>query len=53
LLPHYDRRTWLVLIDVSEDMAARVRLHVRDSKVDKVEDLAVGDAENLAYPKFI
>jgi len=49
-LPHYDKRTRLVGIDISEDMLAKARRRVRDRKLDNVEDIAVGDAEALAYP---
>lgn len=49
-LPHYDKRTRLVGIDISEDMLAKARRRVRDRKLDNVEDIAIGDAEALAYP---
>jgi len=49
-LPHYDKRTRLVGIDISEDMLAKARRRVRDRKLDNVEDIGVGDAEALAYP---
>ena len=49
-LPHYDKRTRLVGIDISEDMLAKARRRVRERKLDNVEDIAIGDAEALAYP---
>lgn len=49
-LPHYNKRTRLVGIDISDDMLAKARRRVQTRKLDNVEDIAIGDAEALAYP---
>jgi phosphatidylethanolamine/phosphatidyl-N-methylethanolamine N-methyltransferase len=48
-LPHYDKRTRLVGIDISEAMLEKARRRARDLKLENVEEIAVGDAEALAY----
>lgn len=49
-LPHYDKRTRLVGIDISEAMLDKARERARKLGLDNVEDIAVGDAEALSYP---
>jgi phosphatidylethanolamine/phosphatidyl-N-methylethanolamine N-methyltransferase len=49
-LPHYDKRTRLVGIDISEAMLEKARERARKLGLDNVEEIAVGDAEALAYP---
>ncbi|MBB4860517.1 phosphatidylethanolamine/phosphatidyl-N-methylethanolamine N-methyltransferase [Novosphingobium chloroacetimidivorans] len=49
-LPHYDKRTRLVGIDISEAMLDKARRRARELKLENVEEIAVGDAEALAYP---
>jgi phosphatidylethanolamine/phosphatidyl-N-methylethanolamine N-methyltransferase len=49
-LPHYDKRTRLVGIDISEAMLEKARERAKKLGLDNVEDIAVGDAEALAYP---
>jgi len=48
-LPHYDRRTRLVGIDISEAMLEKARERARTLGLDNVEEIAVGDAEALTY----
>jgi len=48
-LPHYDKRTRLVGIDISEAMLEKARRRARALKLENVEEIAVGDAEALAY----
>lgn len=48
-LPHYDKRTRLVGIDISEAMLEKARRRARELKLENVEDIAIGDAEALAY----
>jgi len=48
-LPHYDKRTRLVGIDISEAMLEKARRRARTLKLENVEEIAVGDAEALAY----
>jgi phosphatidylethanolamine/phosphatidyl-N-methylethanolamine N-methyltransferase len=48
-LPHYDKRTRLVGIDISEAMLDKARRRARALKLENVEEIAVGDAEALAY----
>jgi phosphatidylethanolamine/phosphatidyl-N-methylethanolamine N-methyltransferase len=49
-LPHYSKRTRLVGIDISEAMLDKARERAKRLGLDNVEDIAVGDAEALAYP---
>lgn len=49
-LPHYDKRTRLVGIDISEAMLDKARRRARELKLENVEEIAVGDAEALIYP---
>lgn len=49
-LPHYDKRTRLVGIDISEAMLQKARRRARELKLQNVEEIAVGDAEALVYP---
>jgi phosphatidylethanolamine/phosphatidyl-N-methylethanolamine N-methyltransferase len=49
-LPHYNRRTKLVGIDISEAMLDKARERARKLGLDNVEEIAVGDAEALVYP---
>jgi phosphatidylethanolamine/phosphatidyl-N-methylethanolamine N-methyltransferase len=49
-LPHYDKRTRLVGIDISEAMLDKARERAKKLGLDNVEDIAVGDAEALVYP---
>jgi phosphatidylethanolamine/phosphatidyl-N-methylethanolamine N-methyltransferase len=48
-LPHYDKRTRLVGIDISEAMLDKARERAKKLSLDNVEEIAVGDAEALAY----
>jgi len=48
-LPHYDKRTRLVGIDISEAMLEKARRRARALKLENVEEIAVGDAEALTY----
>jgi phosphatidylethanolamine/phosphatidyl-N-methylethanolamine N-methyltransferase len=49
-LPHYDKRTRLVGIDISEAMLDKARERAKKLGLDNVEEIAVGDAEALVYP---
>lgn len=49
-LPHYDKRTRLVGIDISEAMLEKARERAKKLGLDNVEEIAIGDAEALAYP---
>jgi phosphatidylethanolamine/phosphatidyl-N-methylethanolamine N-methyltransferase len=49
-LPSYGKGTRIVGVDISEPMLDRARRRVRLLHLDHVESIAVGDAENLAFP---
>jgi phosphatidylethanolamine/phosphatidyl-N-methylethanolamine N-methyltransferase len=48
-LPHYDKRTRLVGIDISEAMLDKARERAKKLGLDNVEEIAIGDAEALVY----
>lgn len=48
-LPQYRRSSRITGIDISEDMLARARRRVRDEGLANVDEIALGDAEELAY----
>jgi len=52
-LPSYGRRTRVTGIDISEGMLEKARIRVRRHGLTNVEDIAVGDAEKLAFPDNI
>jgi phosphatidylethanolamine/phosphatidyl-N-methylethanolamine N-methyltransferase len=49
-LPGYARSNRLVGVDISEPMLARARERVAELGLDHVEEIAVMDAEDLAFP---
>lgn len=49
-LPHYDERTRLVGIDISEPMLAKARERVARFDLRNVEQIAIMDAERLEFP---
>lgn len=48
-LPQYSRNNRIVAVDLSDAMLEKARARVRDQKLDHVEEVAVGDAENLQF----
>ncbi len=48
-LPQYSRSNRIVAVDLSDAMLDKARARVRDQKLDHVEQVAVGDAENLQF----
>ena len=48
-LPQYSRNNRIVAVDLSDAMLDKARARVRDQKLDHVEEVAVGDAENLQF----
>jgi phosphatidylethanolamine/phosphatidyl-N-methylethanolamine N-methyltransferase len=49
-LPQYSRVNRIVAVDLSDAMLDKARARVREQKLDHVEEVAVGDAENLQFP---
>ena len=50
-LPSYSRDTRIIGIDISEPMLDKARRRVAQRGLEHVESIAVGDAENLAFPE--
>ena len=48
-LPQYSRNNRIVAVDLSDAMLEKARARVRNQKLDHVEEVAVGDAENLQF----
>ena len=48
-LPQYSRNNRIVAVDLSDAMLDKARARVREQKLDHVEEVAVGDAENLQF----
>lgn len=48
-LPQYSRSNRIVAVDLSDAMLDKARARVREQKLDHVEQVAVGDAENLQF----
>ncbi len=48
-LPSYSSTTKVVGIDISEPMLDKARQRVKEQRLDHVESIAVGDAENLDF----
>jgi len=49
-LPSYGARTRVTGIDISEGMLEKARIRVSRHGLTNVEDIAIGDAEGLAFP---
>jgi phosphatidylethanolamine/phosphatidyl-N-methylethanolamine N-methyltransferase len=48
-LPQYARTNRIVAVDLSDAMLEKARQRVRENNLSHVEEVAVGDAENLSY----
>lgn len=48
-LPQYSRSNRIVAVDLSDAMLEKARARVRDQRLDNVEAVAIGDAEDLQY----
>ena len=49
-LPDYARSSRITGVDISEPMLAKARARVRKLDLGNVEEIAVGDAEDMCYP---